>query len=114
MKLPQRLVWLAFLAGASGLAALIYEVTWFHLLQVVIGSSAFSLGILVATYMGGLCLGSVLGPAVLKSKPLHVYAVLELVIAILAILILNAMPFADVFYQRTGGSVAVRVVGAVI
>jgi len=43
---------------ASGCAALIYEVVWFQLLQLVIGSSAISLGLLLAIYMGGLCLGS--------------------------------------------------------
>lgn len=42
----------------SGCAALIYEVVWFQLLQLVIGSSAVSLGVLLGTFMGGMCLGS--------------------------------------------------------
>ena len=42
----------------SGCAALIYEIVWFQLLQLVIGSSAVSLGVLLGTYMGGMCLGS--------------------------------------------------------
>ncbi len=49
--------WLLLFAG-SGCAALIYEIVWFQLLQLVIGSSAVSLGLLLAAYMGGLCLGS--------------------------------------------------------
>ena len=43
----------------SGCAALIYEIVWFQLLQLVIGSSAVSLGVLLGTFMGGMCLGSV-------------------------------------------------------
>ena len=44
----------------SGCAALIYEIVWFQLLQLAIGSSAISLGVLLGTYMGGMCLGSLL------------------------------------------------------
>src|SRR6185503_86709 len=46
----------------SGAAALIYEVVWFQLLQLSIGSSAVSLGVLLGIYMGGMCLGSLLLP----------------------------------------------------
>ena len=46
----------------SGCAALIYEVVWFQLLQLSIGSSAVSLGVLLGVYMGGMCLGSLLLP----------------------------------------------------
>ena len=44
----------------SGCAALIYEIVWFQLLQLIIGSSSISLGILLGTFMGGMCLGSLL------------------------------------------------------
>jgi spermidine synthase len=47
----------------SGCAALIYEIVWFQLLQLVIGSSAISLGILLGTFMGGMCLGSLAAAA---------------------------------------------------
>ena len=43
----------------SGGAALIYEVVWLQLLQFVIGSSAVSIGVLLATFMGGMGIGSV-------------------------------------------------------
>ena len=46
----------------SGCAALIYEIVWFQLLELVIGSSAVSLGVLLGTFMGGMCLGSLLLP----------------------------------------------------
>ena len=54
--LPFHLVVL-FLSFASGAAALIYETAWFQTLQLVIGSTAVSLGVLLATFMGGNCLG---------------------------------------------------------
>ena len=64
----------------SGCAALIYEIVWFQLLQFVIGSSAISLAVLLGTFMGGMCLGSLaLGRYVSPRRhPLRVYAVLEL------------------------------------
>ena len=49
---------LLVLFAASGCSALIYEVVWYQLLQLAIGSTAVSLGILLATFMGGLCIGS--------------------------------------------------------
>ena len=46
----------------SGCAALVYEIVWFQMLALVIGSSAVSLGVLLGTFMGGMCLGSLLLP----------------------------------------------------
>src|SRR5580658_9879665 len=88
---------LVLLAG-SGCAALIYEIVWFQLLQLVIGSSAVSLGLLLASYMGGLCLGSA---AFARLVPMNatgryasgrVYAMLELGIGAFGILALFGVP----------------------
>src|SRR5438477_11728020 len=87
------IILLLLLAG-SGCAALIYEIVWLQLLQLVIGSSAVSLGLLLAAYMGGLCLGSAVFQWVVSKRhhPLWVYACLELGIAGFAILILYGIP----------------------
>jgi spermidine synthase len=61
------LPFLLLLFFGSGCAALIYEIVWFQMLQLVIGSSAVSLGVLVGTYMGGMCLGSVVLPRVISA-----------------------------------------------
>ena len=53
---------LLLLFVGSGCAAMIYEVVWLPLLQLVIGSTAASLGVLLGTFMGGMCLGSLLLP----------------------------------------------------
>src|SRR5262245_53479869 len=77
------------LSFGSGVAALIYEIVWFQLLELVVGSSAVSLAVLLATFMGGTCLGSLLLPRlVARYRPLRVYAVIELGIALFALLIL--------------------------
>ena len=55
---------LLILFSASGMCALIYEVVWYQMLQLAIGSTSVSLGILLATFMGGLCIGSLLLPQV--------------------------------------------------
>ena len=85
---------LLLLFVGSGCAALIYEVIWFQLLQLVIGATAVSLGILLATFMGGMCAGSLLlGRFVPVGRhPLRVYAQLELGIGAFGLLILFAVP----------------------
>jgi spermidine synthase len=91
---------LLVLLAASGCAALIYEIVWFQLLQLVIGSSAVSLGLLLAAYMGGLCLGSVALPRLVSrdQHPLRVYGVLEIGIAIFGILTLFGLPLISRVY----------------
>src|SRR5690348_17651023 len=91
--------WLLLFAG-SGFAALIYEIIWFQLLQLVIGSSAISLGLLLAAYMGGLCLGSAALPRLVSRRyhPLRVYAVLELGIGLLGIAALFGVPLIARLY----------------
>ena len=81
---------LLLLFVGSGCAALIYEIVWFQLLQLVIGSSAVSMGVLLGTFMGGMCLGSLFLPRAISSSehPLRVYAYLELAIGVAGILLL--------------------------
>jgi spermidine synthase len=101
MSTPRRfLPALLLLFVGSGCAALIYEVVWFQLLQLVIGSSAVSMGVLLGTFMGGMCLGSFLLPRYVRRglHPLRVYAYLELGIGLLGLLILFAMPLLNTIY----------------
>ena len=89
----------------SGCAALIDEIVWFQLLQLVIGSSAISLGILLGTFMGGMCIGSLLLWRVVSARqhPLRVYAALELGIGLAAVLILFGMPLVGSIYTAWAG-----------
>src|SRR5690606_29086422 len=101
----------------SGCAALIYEVVWFQLLQLVIGSSAVSLGVLLGTFMGGMCLGSYLLPRYVPvaPHPLRVYAALELGIGAMGLLLLWGMPLVNGLYTTIGGgNVIVRALVAAV
>jgi spermidine synthase len=101
---------LVLLFFASGCAALIYQVVWLQILQLVVGSSAISLGVLLAAFMGGMCLGSFLLPRVLAARhhPLKVYAALELGIGAAGLVLLYGVPLIAALYTALGGSVAVR------
>ena len=96
---------LLLLAFISGTAALIYEVLWFQLLELVIGSSPVSLGILLATFMGGTCLGSLFFPRMISKQrnPLRVYALIELGIAVAAVLAFLLLPLVGNIYVAWGG-----------
>ncbi len=90
----------------SGCAALIYEVVWFQLLQLSVGSSAVSLGILLGIFMGGMCLGSLLLPRCISPRhhPLRVYAFLELGIGMLGVIVLFVVPLVGGAYTTIAGT----------
>jgi len=85
---------LVMLFVGSGAAALIYEIVWLQMLQLVIGSSAVSVGLLLGVFMGGMCLGSLLLPRAIDGQrhPLRVYAALECTIAVCGLVLLAAIP----------------------
>ena len=107
-ELRRNFPFLMLLVAGSGCAALIYEIVWFQLLQLVIGSSAVSLGLLLAAYMGGLCLGSALLPRIVSASrhPFRVYSLIELAIAKFGLLALWIVPLAGRLYLfgTAGGS----------
>ncbi len=97
---------LMVLFAGSGCAALIYELVWYQMLQLAIGSQAISLGFLLAAFMGGLCLGSLALPRWLARQrragrsrhPLKIYAALEAATAALALAVMVLMPLAERVY----------------
>ena len=97
---------LLVLFALSGCSALIYEIVWYQLLQLAIGSTAVSLGVLLATFMGGLCLGSLALPRYRRAAqmhPLRVYAYIEFAIGACGILALVGMPLVDGVYAAAVG-----------
>src|SRR5215216_2239672 len=94
---------LLLLFVGSGCAALIYEIVWFQLIQLVIGSSAVSLGVLLGTFMGGMCLGSLLLPRFVSPErhPLQIYALLEAGIGVLGLVVLVVVPLVGGAYTAT-------------
>ena len=93
------------LFAVSGCAALIYEIVWFQLLGLVIGSSAVSLGTLLATYMGGMCLGSLVYSRMVPARwhPLRVYAAIEAGIGVCGVAVLFGVPWIDRMYAGHAG-----------
>ena len=100
-RTPGGLPLLVVLFIGSGCAALIYEIVWLQLLQLVIGLTTISLGYLLGAYMGGMCLGSFLYSRMIsKSRhPLRVYAMLELGIGLCGICELFVVPLVSHIYS---------------
>src|SRR5688572_6176434 len=104
----------------SGCAALIYEIVWLQLLQLVIGSSAVSLGVLLGTFMGGMCLGSLLFPRLISAAhhPLKIYAELEIGIGAIGLALILGLPYLDDLYAASamhgGMGIFVRAVIAAV
>jgi spermidine synthase len=89
---------------ASGCAALIYELAWFHLVQLVVGASAISVAVLLCSFMGGMAVGSWLIPRyAAAAAPLRIIALLEAGIAVFGILIPIALPFVQQAYVAIVG-----------
>lgn len=101
---PRLLPVLVVLFVGSGCSALIYEIVWLQMLQLVIGSSAVSLGVLLGTFMGGMCLGSLALPRLVSSRrhPLRVYAVLEAAIGCMGLILVFIMPSVFNLYAGNG------------
>ncbi len=98
--MPRLRALLFILFASSGAAALVYEIVWLEMLQLAIGSTAVSLAVLLSTFMGGLCLGSLLLPRFVRASvhPLRVFAVIELGIGLCGITVLQLIPMMDALY----------------
>src|SRR4026208_1092094 len=85
---------LLLLFVGSGCGALIYGIVWFPKLELFVGSSSVSIGVLLGTFMGGMCLGSFLLPRIISPRqhPLRVYALLEIAIGVIGLLLLLVLP----------------------
>jgi predicted membrane-bound spermidine synthase len=109
---------LVILFVGSGCAALIYEIVWLQMLGLVIGGSAISLGVLLGTFMGGMCIGSLLFPKIVSKRlhPLAVYGTLELLIGAIGLLELWLVPTMGDLYthfaEPGAGAIAWRAVMA--
>ena len=83
------------LYGFSGVASLAYEVLWSRMLSMQFGVSIFGVVLTVAAFMIGLGFGSLAGVKWARqcNKPLVVFALLEIVIAIYALLLPSLLQF---------------------
>ena len=84
--------WLFLLAyTCSGLAGLVYEVTWTRYLTLYIGHTTAAASAVVAAFLGGLAVGAAAGGRLASRltprRSLQAYAALEVVVAIAAVML---------------------------
>ena len=88
--------WLAF---ASGLAALSWQVIWQLKSGLALGVSAWGAALTLATTMGGMCLGALLIHGVLArfrpQRPVRIYGGMEIVIGLLGLLLTPAFRLVE-------------------
>lgn len=83
---PRRVVWAIFLL--SGLAALIYEISWARQIGLLFGHTAQAVAVVLWAYFTGLALGYAGGARVADwVNPLKAYAIAEAVAAVWACLV---------------------------
>jgi spermidine synthase len=86
----------------SGMTGLIYEVLWARMLGLVFGATTLAVSTVLASFMGGLALGSFLagGLADRLRRPLRAYGLIEIAIAIYALLIPWLFHLVDLIYAK--------------
>jgi spermidine synthase len=64
------------------------------------------MGVLMAAFMGGMCLGSIAAPRLVARRhhPLRVYAWLEIAVGVMALALLVVMPLVDRLYAASASS----------
>ncbi len=96
---------LAFLL-VSGSCGLIYEIVWMKMLTLLIGNTVFSITTVLASFMGGLALGSFLAGRLIDrvKDPLKTYGLLEGAIGayalLLPVLLAGTEPLFRFVYQN--------------
>ncbi len=86
--------WRILLLVASGAAALIYQVIWIKQLTLIVGVDVYAVTTGVSAFFAGLALGGLLLGrwADRVTRPLRLYAALEICVALIGILITFALP----------------------
>jgi spermidine synthase len=84
----------------SGFAALLYQTAWTRELSFVFGTSELAVAAVLASYMGGLALGAAAAArfAPRLRRPVLAYGVLELAIAVSALLVPAAIRLINLLY----------------
>ncbi len=85
------------LSGATGL---VYEILWARMLGLVFGATTFAISAVLAAFMGGLALGSMLAGrfAARLRKPLQAYGWMEIGIALYALAVPLMFRLVDALY----------------
>ncbi|MEQ1731906.1 MAG: spermidine synthase, partial [Vicinamibacterales bacterium] len=92
-----------FLSGAAGL---IFQVTWLYRCGLVLGSSMAAVTVVLSGFMAGLALGNAAVAARGRgfTRPLRVYAALELLVALSGVIVTYLLPHTGAVLAPVAGS----------
>jgi spermidine synthase len=78
----------------SGIGALIFETLWLRLSGLAFGNSVWAAALILSSFMAGLALGNAIAASsrIRRWRPLHLYAVLEVLAALLGCTIVFGLP----------------------
>src|SRR5216110_2177284 len=87
----------AILAGIlflSGIGSLIFETLWLRLSGLAFGNSIWAAALILSSFMAGLALGNAIAASskVRRWRPLHLYALLEVLVAFFGCTIVFGLP----------------------
>lgn len=91
---------LALIYLLSGASSLAYEILWSRMLSIQFGVSIFGVVLTVSSFMLGLGVGSLLGLRLARHSqyPLRILALLELLVALSALLIPNVLQSLEAYF----------------
>jgi spermidine synthase len=89
-----RLAILSVVLFLSGCSALIFETLWLRLSGLTFGNSVWSAALILSSFMGGLALGTAIAASskLQRVRPLRLYALLEIAIALFGCTIVFCLP----------------------
>ena len=89
-----RMVTICAVLFLSGIGALIFETLWLRLSGLAFGNSVWSAALILSSFMAGLALGNALAASakIRRWRPLHFYAVLEMLVAFFGCTIVFGLP----------------------
>src|SRR5438874_1439774 len=78
----------------SGIGALIFETLWLRLSGLAFGNSVWAAALILSSFMAGLALGNAIAASsrIRRWRPLHLYALLEVLVAFLGCTIVFGLP----------------------
>lgn len=94
--------WAALLLFGSGAASLVYQLVWIKQLSLVVGVEMYAVTTAVSAFFAGLAIGGAwLGrKADAVSRPLRLYAMLELLVGLLAVAATWLLPLSAALFAR--------------
>jgi spermidine synthase len=78
----------------SGIGALIFETLWLRLSGLAFGNSVWAAALILSSFMSGLALGNAIAAStrIRRWRPLNLYALLEIIVALLGCTIVFGLP----------------------